>query len=69
MAATMNSRPQLTAGGSKLALIATPTRLLVCSSNTLSATPIPEKKAIGMPAKKFVRVPREYISEVGHFSA
>jgi hypothetical protein len=55
----------LPAGGSKEALMATPTRLDVWSSRTLRATPNPLKKAIGMPAKKVSRVPRLIISEVG----
>eukprot|EP01083_Nonionella_stella_P025843 71166_1 len=62
----MSILPQLTAGGSRDALIATPTRLEVWSSSTETATPKPEKKAIGNPARNVVLVPRLSISFVGH---
>jgi hypothetical protein len=59
----------LPAGGRSDALIATPTRLDALSSNTLRATPIPEKKAIGIPAKKPCLVDLPYISDVGQEEA
>ena len=45
--------PALTAGGNREALIATPTRELAESSNTDTATPSPEKNAMGNPTRKF----------------
>ena len=42
------------AGGSSEALMATPTRLEVCSSMTDNATPKPLKKAIGIPSRRHV---------------
>ena len=45
--------------------MATPTRLEVWSSRTLTATPRPEKNAMGIPHRKVVRVPRLSISSVG----
>ena len=42
------------AGGSNEALMATPTRLEVCSSMTDSATPKPLKKAIGIPSRRHI---------------
>mmetsp|Transcript_6106 Transcript_6106/g.9508 ORF Transcript_6106/g.9508 Transcript_6106/m.9508 type:complete len:103 (+) Transcript_6106:447-755(+) len=57
--------PQLTAGGRREALIATPTRLDVESSRTDRATPRPEKNAIGNPARKVTLEVRLIISDVG----
>mmetsp|Transcript_12330 Transcript_12330/g.18937 ORF Transcript_12330/g.18937 Transcript_12330/m.18937 type:complete len:269 (+) Transcript_12330:522-1328(+) len=62
-------RPAFTAGGSKDAEIATPTKLLVLPPSMDRQTPIPEGIAIAIPTMSPSISPLLSISSVGHSSA
>ena len=59
---------QFTAGGSKDAAIATPTKEPAFPAKMDKATPMPEGIAINTPTTKLRVIPRPTISSVGHFA-
>ena len=64
-AAMPHASPAFTIGGSSAAEIATPTRLLLLSDSTDSATPAPDADATMMPVRSVGLPVREDISWVG----